>query len=209
MTIFKRFFGSQTGGDAPEVALFIETMLLMIAADGQVDDREMMQFMHEVHSRPEFEGIDQIAVDQHIEEAFAALKTDGVSRRVHYIASRLKDREHRIAATTMAVSIGLGDGELGDSEATLLKILADAFALTGDEVTAIVAQARALPQTGSAEVAPTEQLYIETMMLMAAADGEFDPSEVEVFADLRPRRGGSAMAWTFDIFLKRNTNFRK
>ena len=77
------------------------------------------------------------------------------------------------------------------------------FALTGDEVTAIVAQARALPQTGSAEVAPTERLYIETMMLMAAADGEFDPSEVEVFADqfanhpafaeLLPQKAGAYM----------------
>jgi tellurite resistance protein len=184
MTLFKRLFGNNSTGTEPGVGLFIETMLLMIAADGQVDDREMAQFMREVRSRPEFEDIAPEAVNTHVERAFESIKTDGVPARVRHITAALPDREQRIAATTMAVSIAMGDGQLGPAEATLLKMLSDAFSLTGDEVANIVAAATlARTELESARQSPVERLYVETMMLMAAADGDFDPAEVEVFAD--------------------------
>lgn len=184
MTLLTRLFGNKTTGTEPEVRLFIETMLLMIAADGQVEDGEMAQFMAEVQSRPELAGLTQGAIDEHVETSFAAIKAEGIPKRIKAIAEGLRDREQRIAAATMAVSIGLDDKGLATAERTLLNMLADAFGLSSEDVADVVtAGKRGRVEAALAGRASVQQHYVELMMLMAAADGDFDPSELDVFSE--------------------------
>lgn len=184
MTLLTRLFGKKTTGHEPEVRLFVETMLLMIAADGQVEAAEMAQFLHEVRSRPELAELTQTCIDEHVDAAFAAIEADGIPKRIAAIAHGIRDREQRMAATTMAIAIGMDSDGLATAEATLLRMLANAFELDDDDIAAAVRAA----QKGKVEGAlaghgSVQQYYVEVMMLMAAADGDFDPSELDVFAE--------------------------
>jgi uncharacterized tellurite resistance protein B-like protein len=184
MTLLTRLFGSKTTGHEPGVRLFVETMLLMIAADGQVDDAEMAQFMREVQQRPELAGLTQEMIDEHVDASFQSIKDEGIPKRVKAIADGLRDREQRIAAATMAVSIGLDEDGLATAEATLLRMLSEAFELSAEDVAGIIeAGRRGRVESILAGHASVQQYYVEVMMLMAAADGDFDPSELDVFAD--------------------------
>ena len=89
MTLFKRLFGGGTE-DGYEVRLFLETMLIMIAADGQVEDPEMKQVLALVRTRPELSHIPQRLVDKHMQEAFVAIRREGLEKRVQAIAKGLQ-----------------------------------------------------------------------------------------------------------------------
>ncbi len=182
MTLLKRLFGGQTRGDEPHVRLFLETMLIMIAADGSVDDKEMRRFMAQVRAHPQLSHLSQRMIDKHLQEAFVAIRREGLEQRIVAISKGLRRRDQRLAAVGMAMSIASGDGQMSDEELAVLGMLQGSFELTEDDLAAAASAAR----DGSLdsfmdEDAPVEQYYIEAMMLMAAADGDIDPAELDKF----------------------------
>ncbi len=183
MTLLKRLFGRKAIGDELEVRLFLEAMLITIAADGTVDDAELAQFMAQVQTREELQGLSRRAVDNHMQEAFVAIKEEGIPRRVEAIAQGLPRYDQRLAALGMALSIVMGDEQMADEEKTLLKMMQDAFGISPADMEAAVEAALQgnLHELLEQEHTSAEQFYIESMMLMAAADGVLDPEELDKF----------------------------
>ena len=138
-----------------------------------------------------------------------AIKADGIPRRVEAIAAGLPDREQRMAAVAMAISIGLVDGGLAEAEMTLVKMLGDALSLSDADISSLISAAKVgCVRQLIDDSAPTNQLYVETMMLMASADGKLDPAELDKFgeqlasqpefADLTPKQAGIYMERCLD-----------
>ncbi len=181
MTLLKRLFGKSARGDEHEVRLFLEAMLIMIAADGSVEDSEMAQFMAQIRTRPELSQIPRRTIDVHMQEAFAAIRVEGIERRIQAIARGLRHRDQRLAAVGMALAIAVGDGALKPEEATILKMMQAALGLSDEDVRAAIEAARAGSIGDFVDEGTIEEVYIETMMLMAAADGMIDPAELDRF----------------------------
>ena len=181
MTLFKRLFG-KAPDNGHDVRLFLETMLIMIAADGQVEDTEMSHFMAQVGTRPELAQISRRVIDQHMQEAFKAIRREGIEKRIVAIARGLQRRDQRLAAVAMAIAIAMGDGKLEREETAVLDMMQAAFELSDDDISeAIKAARRGDIDTLLNNDEGVERSFIETMMLMAAADGVIDPAEIDKF----------------------------
>ena len=189
MNLFQRLFGDSTRTDQPEVRLFVESMLIMIAADGVVDEAELDQFVRQVHIRTEFKGVKQKVIDKHVQAAFADIRRDGLDSRIHEIAAGLTTREQRLAALGMAMTIASGDGALVPTESSVLERMRIAFQLPSDiydKAKAAVAlgnspDAAFLGEEDARTYTSPEALYVETLLLMAAADGVLEPRELDRF----------------------------
>lgn len=183
MPILTRLFGGNANGDEPRVRLFLETMLIMIAADGHVSEDEMRRFMTQVRARPELSEVPRATLDRHLQEAFLAIQREGLERRVEAISRGLRRRDQRLAALSMAVTTASGDGTLSAQERAVVELLQRYFQLSDEQVSAATHAA----QRGEVDVfvdgmVPVEQYYIEAMLLMVAADGTIDPAELDRFS---------------------------
>jgi tellurite resistance protein len=209
LNLFQRLFGSKTAGSEEHCGLLIESMLIMIAADGIVEDTEMDRFMELVLTSDELRGVNDRSIDEHVQQAFSNIKRDGLKRRLGAIAVGLPSRAHRLAALRMAFLVGSGDGALIDREAELIEQMRIAFDLSSKDLEAVRQGDSTLDELGGAGDAPAraarppEQYFIETLLLMAAADGILEPKELDKFghqlanrpefSTLTPEQAGSYM----------------
>lgn len=186
LSFFQRLLGN-TSVDAPshKVRFFIETMLIMISADGEIADAEMSQFMDQLRNRPELDGMSWRALDEHVRTAFSIIKRDGVEQRLKTIADALPSHDARRGALSMALSVAVGDGSLSPAEHTVMQMIQDAFGLTDPDVESalVAAQDNQAAYANREANAPNarEQALLEIMLMMAVADGVLAPSEVERF----------------------------
>ena len=184
-TLFERLFGGSGPLQSAQVRLFIETMLIMIAADGVVEESELDLFVRQVRTRPEFDGLPQRALDTHVQAAFADIRRDGVDARIKEIALGLANEQQRLTAFTMATTIAAGDGGIAASESEQLEKMRGVFGITASDAQQVqqaVLEGRTpeLLAMGARREQP-EQLYIEVLLLMAAADGVMEASEMDRF----------------------------
>lgn len=183
MPLLKRLFGRKTTGSEPEIRLFLETMLIMMAADGDIHENELAQFMHQIRIREEFQGISREDLDRHMQDARRAIKMENAEDRIRLIALGLPHHNQRLAAVCMSLSVALGNHELAPSEKVVLTMMRDAFGLTNADLELAMKTARAgnVEEVLDESASPIEQYYVETMMLMAAADGHLDGEELNRF----------------------------
>lgn len=208
LNLFQRLFGSKTTGSEEQCGYLVESMLIMIAADGVVDDAEMDRFMNLVLTSDELQGVDEKSIDTHVQLAFSNIKRDGLKRRLAAIAAGLPSRIQRLAALRMAFLVGSGDGHLIDREAELIEQMRVAFGLSLKDYDDIRRQQLAHDKireatSGAPAGRAPEQYYIETLLLMAAADGVLEPKELDnfghqlanrpEFSTLTPEQAGAYM----------------
>jgi len=187
MNLLQRLFGGQSRNNAPEIRLFVEAMLILIAADGVVEESELDGFVRQVHTRPEFQGIKQRDVDAYVQTAFGDIRRDGIDARINEIAAGLPKRDHRVAALGMAITIAVGDGGVAPAESSVLEKLRRAFELSEADFHNILLSVEngesvdSILDTESGGRGCPEAHYIETILLMAAADGVLEPRELDRF----------------------------
>lgn len=182
MTLLKRLLRRQNGPTRLELRLFLEAMIIMMAADGQVDDHELTQFMVQVQKREELRSLTRKEIENYMQEASLAIKKEGAQNRIEAIARGLTSYEQRMAAVGMALSIALSEREMARAEKAVLRNMQEAFGLNDRDLEqAIEETRRGLRKALEGENAPPEQYYIEVMMLMTAADGQLDTEELEHF----------------------------
>ncbi|MBH24608.1 MAG: hypothetical protein CMH57_09180 [Myxococcales bacterium] len=186
MNFLQQLFRQKLNQSQDTTALFIESMLIMIAADGVVEDAEMEQFMRQLNARSEVEEVGAEALEEHIRTAFDAIKRDGIEERLSHIAGRLTDPEDRLAALSMAAAIAVEDGVVASAESEVVRMMQRAFGLDDGDVETALETAR---QTRLDEVeadaqgvdSKAEHGFVEVLLLMAAADGILEPRELERF----------------------------
>ena len=162
-------------------------MVLMMAADGEIQDAELEQLQRAVADHRVFIELDHEGVETQVSEAFNHLIEHGLEARLKTLADELCDYRERLLAFALATRICFADGQIDASELALLKSLQQAFALTETHV-AQITEAAQLPgslddivsELHSARLVnqpSVEQAYIEIMLLMALADGEIQEAE--------------------------------
>ncbi len=176
-----------TPTELEERKALIEVAVLMIIADGRIEDDEIDQLVSTVSSHPRFRGVRLEDLADAISHALQQLKLHGLHDYLQNLAKQLEHCELRLLAFALATQISLADGNLADSEMDLLRAFQAALMLTDHQVAKIMgaiaekndltAIVDDLYETCSAARLNHTDAYIETMLVMAAADGEVQPEE--------------------------------
>lgn len=160
-------------------AALVEVMLLAASADGELQSTEMRALLTRVIERPEFEGTRPEQLNALIEAS--AKKLAGAKKLEDVLDSlraRLPDHRNRLLAFGLATAIALSDRKATRVELGLLKTFQKALGISEEEVTRIfdmVEQGRSLSE---ALGEPSERLFAETMVLVAASDGVVKKTEL-------------------------------
>jgi len=160
-------------------AALVEVMLLAASADGEIQGTEMRALLTRVIERPEFEGTKPAELNALIESS--AKKLAGARKLEDVLDSlrlRLPDHRNRLLAFGLATAIALSDRKATRVELGLLKTFQKALGISEEEVSRIfemVEQGRSLSE---ALGEPSERLFAETMVLVAASDGVVNQTEL-------------------------------
>ncbi|MEO1271323.1 MAG: tellurite resistance TerB family protein, partial [Myxococcota bacterium] len=125
--------------EATETAIehsYLEVLLLMAAADGVLEPRELERFSQQLVERPEFTNLGADQVGTMMDKVLRDLQRDGLDVRLDEIALHLTSLEQRLMAFQMALEMCIADGTADDHERTLLKLLQERFELPNDMVAA-------------------------------------------------------------------------
>ncbi len=121
----------------------VETMLGAMAADGNVDDRELAVMNRHLEEHEMFGGLSEKNQAVLLEVARDALKFAGNAvARIPAIANGLPGRLHRVTALAMACEIVVADDVIDDTERDYLEKLRLALRIAPHEFEAIFAAAR-------------------------------------------------------------------
>lgn len=160
-------------------AALVEVMLLAASADGELHGTEMRALLTRVIERPEFEGTRPAQLNALIESS--AKKLAGARKLEDVLDSlkeRLPDHRNRLLAFALATAIALSDRKATRVELGLLKTFQRALGISEEEVTRIFEMVEQGHSLSEALGEPTERLFAETMVLVAASDGVVKASEL-------------------------------
>ncbi len=125
MGLFSNLRGAATPAKSPaeDTARAIIAMpLLVAAADGKIDDAELVQIINMCAFNPLFHAIGAERTRALIQENLATLKSKGAE---HLFASVVESLSPRLRETALcfAIRTALADGQLEDSEFEMLKAM--------------------------------------------------------------------------------------
>ena len=160
-------------------AALVEVMSLAASADGELHSTELRALLTRVIERPEFEGTKPAELNALIEDS--AKRLAGAKNLEDVLVSlraRLPDHRNRLLAFGLATAIALSDRKATRVELGLLKTFQKSLGISEEEVTRIfdmVEQGRSISE---ALGEPSERLFAETMVLVAASDGVVKKTEL-------------------------------
>jgi uncharacterized tellurite resistance protein B-like protein len=116
----------------PLERLYAEVMVLVMAADGKVQEKEARSLVESLAGDPLFQGVSRVDAQRYVSEAVAALAVHGLPERLRALATGLTTHAHRVKAFRLAAKIARAGGK---SEAKILALLQATFGLADDEAT--------------------------------------------------------------------------
>lgn len=177
----------------PDPHALIETMLLMVAADGTVKDGEMNELSRVVSEHPIFADFDTDAVAESFSRAFEALAVEGFEKRMEAIADALGTYHAQLLAFALACQVCFADGSIDETEFALLRTFQIVFGLSDETVSFVITHVqdrdsidhivdRLWKLYTETEQLDIQSIYIEVMLLMATADGIVQVDEMTQLA---------------------------
>jgi tellurite resistance protein len=120
-------------GVTPEVRAYLETMLMLSLADGELEDEEIQDLGTTIARHPKMADLGSRQVIDTLMKAWKDIEKQGMNRRMNEIAGML-NHDQRIDAIGMAISIAASDGEIEPDERSVLERLQQAFNLSDADV---------------------------------------------------------------------------
>lgn len=121
MGILDKLMGNRGPQENSEQRAYIEAMIMMIAADGVIEDDEIHDFMKNVYSKPKLSKLSENEVMSLLRRSINAIQTEGVDARIKAIGQMLPMMEQKIEAVRLSLSICASDGDVAPEELDILK----------------------------------------------------------------------------------------
>jgi tellurite resistance protein len=125
----------------PLERLYAEAMVLVSAADGEVQPAELRRMLEELAGDPVFKDVSLEAADGYLRDAAQNLSLEGVPQRLMELARGLTTHRQRTRAFHLAVRVAYADGKPSKDALVALELLQATFGLGDDEVARITAEA--------------------------------------------------------------------
>jgi len=165
-------------------AALIDVMVLAASADGAVRETEMRALVTRVIERPEFDGTHAKDLGGLIE---ASAKRLSHARKLEDVLSslreRLPDHRNRLLAFGLATSVVLADRKATKTELGLLTSVQASLGISDEEVSRVFEVVETGESLAEALGEPLERMYVETMVLVSAADGVVDEKELRTMLE--------------------------
>ena len=124
----------------PLERLYAETMVLVGAADGVVNARELKVMLENMAGDPVFSDVSLELAERYLTDAVQALALEGLPTRLTVLAHGLSTHAQREKAFRLAVRIAYADGDPSVPEQKLLDLLQATLGLADDEVARITVE---------------------------------------------------------------------
>lgn len=111
---------------------YIECMLVMAAADGEVQREEATQLALTIANRSEFSQMSESAISGAVAGALDRIQAEGSAERLRAVADCLESHEERVKAMVFAYTILVADGVMDPGESRCLAEMQRAFQLDND-----------------------------------------------------------------------------
>jgi uncharacterized tellurite resistance protein B-like protein len=119
----------------PLERLYAEVMVLVLAADGRLNEAEVRALVESFASDPVFENVSAERAMSFVSEAVNALAKEGLPQRLSVLAHGLSTHPQRLRAFRLALRIGEAAGEgAPEPEQKILDLLQATFGIADDEV---------------------------------------------------------------------------
>jgi tellurite resistance protein len=165
-------------------AALIDVMILAASADGHLHPVEVQTMIQRVIERPEFEGIEASELSGMVEASARRLsQARALDDILSALRTRLPDHRTRLLAFGLATSIALADRKALKDELGLLKTIQTSLGISEDDVSRVFETVEGGGSLAEALGEPLERLYCEVMVLVSAADGEVQPSELRAMLE--------------------------
>jgi tellurite resistance protein len=125
----------------PLERLYAETMVLVSAADGEVQPAELRRMLEELAGDPVFKEVSMEAADRYLRDAVQNLATEGLPQRLTALAHGLTSKAQRTRAFRLAVRVAWAEGKPSADALRVLELLQATFGLRDEEVARITAEA--------------------------------------------------------------------
>ena len=129
------------GGATPkaDAGTLVDTMVLMLAADGKKKAGELEEATAIAARLPAFKGKPETDAQKAVEASLAAIKKEGRKGRLQSLAKRLTASDDREDAFRLAAAVRFADAEVADEEDDLLVSLRDALQIDVDRAETLLA----------------------------------------------------------------------
>jgi len=124
----------------PLERLYAETMVLVGAADGVVNARELKLMLENMAGDPVFADVSLELAERYLTDAVQSLAIEGLPTRLTVLAHGLSTHPQRVKAFRLAVRIAYADGNASVPEQKLLDLLQATLGLADDEVARITVE---------------------------------------------------------------------
>jgi len=121
----------------PLERMYVETMVLVSAADGVVDEKELRTMLENMAGDPVFRDVSLEAARHYLADAVQALAIDGLPSRLAGLAHGLSTRSQRLNAFRLGVHIAFAAGEPSPAEQKVLDLLQFTLGLPDEDVARI------------------------------------------------------------------------
>jgi tellurite resistance protein len=119
----------------PLERLYAETMVLVSAADGVVDEKQLRAMLENMAGDPVFRDVSLESARHYVADAVQSLAIEGLPSRLTALAHGLSTKSQRLNAFRLAVRIAFAEGTPSPAERKLLDLLQYTLSLPDDDVT--------------------------------------------------------------------------
>lgn len=134
-------WGKLTGrGATAEQKAYLEAMLILAMADGELEDEELDDMAVSCARHPKLSELGVRTIIAVLNESFRKMEKQGNDRRIQEMAKALQTTEQRMDAVGVALSIAMSDGTIEPEELVLLKQMQAVFRLTDEQIEEVMSQ---------------------------------------------------------------------
>lgn len=130
-------FGGLLGEDK-EKRGYIETMIIMSFADGELEDDEIGALVERARNHPRMASMSQAEFMRYIKRSLNAMDKQGLEKRVEEVCKLLSTRDMRLNGIDLAVYVAMSDGEMEPDEARILERMVALMGLNQSDVQPII-----------------------------------------------------------------------
>jgi len=124
----------------PIERLYAEVMVLVSAADGEVQPAELRAMLEELAGDPVFTDVSLESADHYLRDAVQNLAAEGLPQRLSVLARGLTTKAQRSKAFSFAVRVAYAEGKPSADALRALDLLQATFGLPDDEVARITSE---------------------------------------------------------------------
>jgi tellurite resistance protein len=127
-------------GASPEQKAYLEAMLILAMADGELEDEEIDDMAVSCARHPKLSELGDRTIISVLNESYRKMLNQGNDRRIREMAKVLQSTEQRMDAVGVALSISMSDGTIEPEELAILKQMQSVFELSDEQIEQVMSQ---------------------------------------------------------------------